>query len=215
MPLADALKFHMEFVVKGIAASQGSTGKDVVNVFHFRRTSNVNVWSKLAAEVAFQGTIGTALEAALNVSYSHVSTDNRCLEDNTDAYLTTAVGNPGAIAGDRFPPNVSAFLFFRTGLRGREFMGRKFLGPMSESDSTAPNADLWNAGAMTRLNALGTAILAGFTDANGNVWKPVVLSRLNSDFTVQPAFLATQDVTAVLVNKRIGRFKRRTVKSVY
>lgn len=215
MPIPDASKVHIEIVSKGKCTGQGSSAIDTVGVWHYRRTNSVNPPSKSAIQGAWQLTVGAALEAALNVTFTHVSTDTRFLEDPTDPYLTTAIGNAGAIAGDRFPPNVIAFMFFRTAYRGRAFQGKKFLSPMSESDSTAPNADLWNAGAMVRLNAIGAAHLAGFTDATGNIWKPVVVSRENSNFAVTPCIIASQDVTAVIVNKRLGRFKRRTVKSVY
>ena len=112
-------------------------------------------------------------------------------------------------------PDKTAFLYFKSVLRGRSYQGKKFLSPLSESDSTAGTADLFNAAAIVRLQAIANAHTAGFTDAGGNVWIPVVWSRFLSDMTVSPCVIVSSDVAQGLVNKRIGRFKRRQVSSVY
>ena len=86
---------------------------------------------------------------------------------------------------------------------------------MSESDTTGGTDDIWNAGALGRLGTIAAAILAGFTDANGNIWKPIVVSQKKSQLRNNPTTVTFADINQVLVNKRVGSMRHRRVTSVY
>lgn len=213
-PIPDANKYHFQVVMKGVMAAAGSTSVDTVSIFNFRRTSNVNPLSKTNINTAFQAGIGAAVAAAVNARWAATLNQIRCTDDATDAYgdfTSTAVG---AITGDSMASDDTAFLYLKTGIRGRAYNGRKFVGPMSESDSTT-NGDVFNSGCLTRLAAIGTAIVNGFTDSDGNVWKSQVLSVKYSVLDSNPTNVQAWDISSALVNHRIGTLLRRKVRSVY
>jgi len=102
------------------------------------------------------------------------------------------------------------------GIRGRGAHGSNHFGPLSESDTTTPDADILNAAAITRFSAIITAINATLTDGNGNIWVPVVLSRVKpAQYKSNPTNVVTFPISQMLLNKRIGRMKRRERGSVY
>jgi len=218
MPVTAAQLRTVEIVIKGLASAQGSDSQEVINVFHFRRTATTNDVVKGNVGTAFTTAVVTPLIAALNVTYGVSELYIRMLEDVTDAYhVHTVAGAPlaGAITGDRRKPSESAFLLLKTPYRGRSYRGSKRLGPMSESDTTAGTADLFNAACLTRLTTIADAIMAGFASSEGNNWVPVIWSRKQSDMTTVPATVQSYDLSQILVNKRIGSQKSRTVDSVY
>lgn len=215
MPVVAADLRHAEVVLRGLAAAKGSNAVQTVNLFHFRRLSTIVDVNKLNIITAFLTGIVAPIAALLNESWTGYQVDVRMLEDVTDPYLSAGTAAVGAITGDRISTEVSAYLLLRTPYRGRSYRGSKHLGPMSESDSTAATADLWNAGALTRLHDVADAIMAGLNTAEGNVWVPVIWSRRQSDMTTIPATIRSYDLSQILVNKRQGRMKRRQVKSVF
>lgn len=215
MPLADAAKIHVEAVVCGLMTAAGGISVPTINVFNFRRTTFVNVFSKGAFEAAFHTNIMAVIKAALNIRWTHTMTRVRCLNDADDPYQDTVYSGAGVITGDSLPSDQSAYLLLRTALRGRAARGNKHLGPMSESDTTT-TSDIFNAGALTRLAAIGTALVAGFTTGAPVVtYVPCVISRKNSQLKTNPTTVVANDIIQVLVNKRVGSMKRRKITSVY
>ncbi len=207
-----------EFVLNGTILAAGSNSIKTANIFHYRRTATVNPVSKVAMLAGFNTAIVTVVAAALNVSWRCDNWQVRMLEDVTDAYATALPGLggvAGAITGDRLPPYVAAFILMRTGLRGRQFRGSKFIGPMSESDTTLATADLWNAGAQGRLDAIATAVAAQFTDATPNTWQPCIVSKRHSNFLVVPATIASADVVSAVARHSLGHLKSRKIAPLY
>lgn len=215
MPVVDADLHTAEILVSGTIVSKGSTAVKTVNVFHYRRTATAIPVHKLNLCNVFDNTVGLAMTAAMNLGWTLDNTQVRFLEDPTDAYFLLANGIPGVITGDRFPPHVSAYLYMKTALRGRNYMGSKHFGPMSESDTSAATADIWNAGALGRLTDIATAIQAGLASAEGNNYVPCVVSKRLSDFSVTPCNIVSADVISILVNQRVGSMIRRKVKTLY
>lgn len=215
MPIPSSSIRHIEIQANGLVSAAGSNAKKSVSVFNFRRTATANPVSKANIESAFQTAIMIPITNALNVRYAQTFNTVRFIDDALDAPSQVTRAVAGAIAGDSLSTICMAFLLFRTGLRGKSYRGAKKLFPFSESDTTGATADLWNAGALGRLAAINTAILAGFTDANGNVWVPEIVSRKLSTLTSNPTTIVANDITSALVNKRIGRMTKREVISVY
>lgn len=215
MPVADTDKRTCEIVLAGVAAGKGSDPVNTFNVFQFRRTSSAPALSKTAIITAFTTAVGNVIAAAMNESWAMAYITARFMEDITDAPTQVIITTAGAITGDRLSCQNTVVVTLKTALRGRRYRGRKTFSPISESDTTAATADLINAAAITRFSAVGAAIVAGFTDAQGNVWVPCVCTKFGRDLTVTPAVIPSNDVVDYLLNKRIGRFRNRQVASQY
>lgn len=215
MPIPQTGLKTAEILIIGSAAAKGAGIVPTYNVFHFRRLATAIAPDKLAIEAAFQVAIGDLLTAALNESWTYVSNNVRFIEDVTDPYGTFANGDTGAITGNRLPPDNTAYLYFKSALRGKAYQGSKMISPLSESDTDAATADIWNAAAQTRLDNLAAAILGGFTDSTTNVWVPVVWSKSKSNMAVVPADTFTSDVISIAARRSIGRLKRRQPAYTY
>jgi hypothetical protein len=215
MPLPDNQLLVCEIVLRGNIAAGGSSPVKTNFIFHYRRLATANP-SNLG-NLYFQFNAGpmAAIVAALNARWTSSSVGLRWVNDATFQFFDVIVATPGAIAGDSLASDQAAYLLFRTGLRGRSNRGSKHLGPMSETDVTTPNDDIWNAGCLTRLAAINTALMAPLATAEGNNYVLTTLSRKNSILNANPTTVVTADVVAALVNKRTGSMVRRKTKSIY
>jgi len=201
-----------EIVLRGQIAAGGSDAINTAFVFHYRRNTVSVDPSKTALNTAFTAGPVVPIAAALNVSWEASLHDIRWVNDAEDPYLSVTATEVGAIAGDRLPSDDAVFLLFRTALRGRRFKGGKHLAPFSESDI---GNDILNAGAVTRCNAICTALGTPLTDSTGNTWNFTILSRFLSQLRTNPTTVVANDVTQLLVNQRIGTMLNRKVRSVY
>jgi hypothetical protein len=215
MPIPDTSKITIEVAMKGQIAAGGSNTVNTVNVFHFRRTTTTNPFVKADIDTAFQGTIVQLFGLAANNRWLQSANSVRAVDDADDLPTDFAHNVAGAVAGDSMTTIEAAYIRLRSGLRGKHYRGSKHFGPLSESDTTAGSEDIFNAGAITNWQNLADGILAGFTDSDGNIWVPVVLSRSLSQLIVNPTTVIAVDVTQATLNKRIGRLRRREAKSVY
>lgn len=203
---------NAEIVVKGTMATGGSNTVNVASVYHYRRIANVVNADKAALEAAFQAAVGAKLLLAMNARFTQSFTSVRWINDPMDQALDFAEAGVGAVAGEPQSSLDAAYLLLRTGFKGKSFRGSKHYAPLSEADSTL--GDTLNAAAIVRMTAIATALITPIVDATPNTWILQVYSRVLSQFVVLPSVVA-YDVTQILVNKRIGRMKRREVKSVY
>jgi len=201
-----------EIVMRGLIAAGGSNSVRTNFVFHYRRLAVSVDPTKAALDTIFTSTVAAPIAAALNVDWEASLHDIRWLNDATDSYLSTVATEVGAITGDRLQTFAAAYLLLRTGLRGRSYRGSKHFGPMSESDI---GDDVWNAGALTRLTTIATAMATTLTDSTGNQWKLTLLSRKFSQLAVNPTTVVTNDVTQILRRETIGTMRGRKVESVY
>lgn len=215
MPISPSLITNAELILNGTVASAGSSSRAVASVYHYKRTNTVNALSKSALQTAFLSACRSAITSALSVRYTGTNLSCRWLDDATDAPALVAETHPGGVAGDSMPLTNSAFLLFQTGLRGRSFRGSKHYFPIAESATTIATDDIFNAGMLTLLAAIGTALIANLTDANGNVWQPCVMSRTLSQLRRNPTTVIANPITAILVAKRVGIMRHRRVKPVY
>jgi len=211
MPIADSAKHVAEITVVGAAAAGGSNAKPSYNVFHFRRTTTSGTLAKAAIAAAFEASIGAAMEDALNVDYSATSVNIRMIDDADDMNTAVTVALAGAAAGERLPVHACVTIHLYTALRGQSYRGRKHFSPASEADTTD---DILVGAGLANWQALRDAILAGFTDSNGNIWVPVVVSPSLSQLSVNPTTVIRNDVTSCVLNKNIGSINRRKAATV-
>jgi hypothetical protein len=215
MPIPATSISTAEVRVYGNIASGGVTSKPTNWGFYFTRTSTVPAILKAQIDTAFQAAIMPDLGLALNVRWLQAYNTVRYLDDALDAPAQYNHAVAGAVAGDGMPSFCTAYLLLRTGLRGKSYRGSKHFAPLSESDTTIAGEDILNAAALTRFGAVKTDLLAGFTDASGNVWRLQIFSKTLSQILTNPTTVVVNTVNAILINKRIGRMKRREVKSSY
>jgi len=215
MPIPANQVTHAQVIVYGGRSSQGSTTINTVNIFNFRRTSVVNPLSKTDLDTIFQSTIGDKIVLALNNTWSQAYNTVRWLNDAQDPPVNFTHVNAGAVTGDSMSSVAAVSILYRTALRGRSYKGGNHFGPLSESNSTAGTADILNAGAITLFGAVITGLGTPLVDASGNTWLLSIVSRKLSTLHKNPTVVSANDVTNILLNKRIGRLIRREVRSVF
>jgi hypothetical protein len=180
--------------------------KSIVNVYDYYRTTTGGVPTKAQFATAFAAHPATDIQGLLSVSYITDFLDVRFLDDPLDPFLTAALAKNGTVAADSLPSVNNVTLQLKTGLRGPSYRGSKHFGPIAESDTTL---DGLTAGAITRWATFQTAYLAGFTDAGGFLWLPVVTSQKYSTFTLLTAIVVYTAVNATIVNPYLGIMRRR------
>jgi hypothetical protein len=211
----DAIRF-CEIVSKNFAVARGGGVKNFFNVYCFRRTTTTNVLNKTNIEGAFNTNVMGPILAFLNVDFTQVENTVRFFENPADAPVAVSRSGVGAISGDRLPDFNAAVIQLKTGTRGKNGRGSKHLGPIAESSTTG---DDLTSGAVTLATAVGTAIVAGFTDSDGNAWipgiKPAARIGLPWNYIFPlPTFFSWTDVGSFVVNKSLGTMKRRKIKTV-
>src|SRR6266404_1990910 len=215
MPIPASSISMAEIRVFGNIASGGVQTKPTNWGFYYKRTSTVPAILKAQIDTAFQAAVVVDLGLALNVRWLQAYNTIRYIDDAQDAPSQHNHAVAGAVAGDGMPSFNTAFLLFRTGLRGKSYRGSKHFAPLSEADTTIGTDDILNAAALTRFGTVKTDLLAGFTDASGNVWQLQVFAKTLSQILTNATTVVSNTVNAILINKRIGRMKRREVKSSY
>lgn len=209
IPAASMITF--EIAVKGTIATGGAEAKNVANIFHYRRvatTVDVNKGNLAAAFLV--GPLATIV-LALNARVSLTQIVVRCVDDATDAEASTTIAEVGAIVGDGLSNFNCATVRLKTAIRGRSGMGSKHFSPLSEGDG---DDDVLTGAGLTRWQAVRDALDDQIVDADGNVWKPCVLSRKLSQLATNPTTVVRNDVTSCILNKTYGTIKRRKVKTV-
>ena len=206
---------YVEIVSQAYAVARGGGVKNFFNIYHFRRTTTANPLVRANVQTAFQTAIMAPVLAALNVDYTQTGNTLRFFEDPTDAPITVSQTGVGAIAGDRLPDFSAVVVQLKTGVRGKAGRGSKHYGPIAESDTTG---DDLVTGSVTRFDAVGAAIVAGFTDSDGNIWVPGLkgAKRIGSpaQYIIAPTTTVWTDVTSSLLNKSLGTMRHRKIKTV-
>jgi hypothetical protein len=212
MPIAPNLIRVAEIVMRGVIGAGGGDSVKTNFVFHYRRTAVAVNANKAALEGAFNTAIAVPIAAALNERWEASLHDVRWVDDAEDPYTSIAATELGLIVGDSLSSFEAAYLLTRTALRGRFYRGSKHFSPLSESDV---GDDVWNAGCLTRLNTIATAMATPLVDSTTNTWNLCVLSRTKSQLKFNPTTVVANDVTQVIVRSNIGTMNSRKIRSIY
>jgi len=215
MSIPTTSMFDIEISMQGVAAAGGSNARNACFKFHYFRSVLSLPFNPANIEAAFNAAVVPPILAALNARYTQTFTTVRCINDATQLPYQMPRAGVGGVAGDSMPMQDTVYVLFRTGTRGKSYRGCKHFFPLSESDTTGPNADVLNAGAIALWATAITAMAGTFTDADGNVWRPEIYSKKLSQDRVNPTTIIATPVTALLLNKRIGRMRKRERVSVY
>jgi hypothetical protein len=204
-----------EVIHHGTVAAAGSNARVFDYVWHFRRLATTISPTEIAVNNAFMTNIGSVVMAALNVRATTSYTSTRFINDWTRRAVKTTDTTAGAITGDSMVMDDCAMLHFASAYRGQTGLGSKHLYPMSESDTTT-TGDIFNAACITKLTAIVTAALAGFTDATGNQWVMCIYSRkLSKPKQLPTASIITNDVVFGQCKKTVADMKHRRPIAVY
>lgn len=190
--------------------ARGGETKNIANVYNFRRTSSANPRVKSEVDAAFQTNIATPVLAAVNVDYTQTINTVRWLDDATDMAQAFTHANVGGVPGQRYDNFTAAFILLRT--TSRKTRGSKHYSPLAE---TTVNGDEIVAGDLPLFTAIRDAILAGFTDASGNVWQSTIVNTKNAIFGVNPTLFGDSLVVSAAARKTVGTMRRRRVRGVY
>lgn len=209
--MATPIPQHIEIVLRGNIAAGGSNSKPSFSVYHYRRTALTAPVVKANVATAFIAAVCVPLMAAMNAAYTAQGILIRVLDDALDPYNVNTYAGVGAIATDRMPCENAVKMGLVTLVRSRNFMGSKHYAPLSEADTTG---DILTGTGLANWQAVQAALLAGFTDSDGNVWVLEVVSKSLSVLDVNPTNIQSYDVVNVTLNKTIGVMRRRRVRSV-
>lgn len=192
---------HIELVHTGEIAAGGGNSEKSVNVWHYKRTAFVLTVSKAAVFNAWKAAIGDKIILALSERYVSQNVKIRIIDDPEDKFSLHSFTDPGAIAGESLPSHHCVLMNLKTATRGRYAQGRKFFSPIAEADH---EDDVMDASGIALWDTVKTAVLTGFTDATGNVWKSQIVSKFYSDLTTSPAYIESYEVNEVVVNKTLA-----------
>jgi len=206
----------IEAIVYGGMSAQGSSVIPTVTTFHYARAAVGVDPDKTAFDTAFQTAIVLPMADCLSVRWTQKWTTIRFIDDAENPPTTFVHTAPGTIAGDSMPAYNYVYMLMRTNLRGKKFRGNKKMGPIAEASTTAPTADLLNAGAIALFATFATAMLTPIVDSTTNSWSQVVLNRPPlSQLKSNPTVLRYNQITQIVTNKRISRLRRREGVPVY
>lgn len=211
MPLENAQKFVIELVHTGISGEGGSNTVPVQNVYHYARTTTAALIDKAGVFTAWKAAIGDKVILALNERYTSQNVQIRCINDAEERFSTHAFTDIGAIAGESIPMQNSVSILLRSATRGPWAKGAKRYGPISEVDTAD---DCLDASGIALFETVRAALLAGFTDALGNLWKPTVVSKTYSQLATNPTTVNHYPVVEALLNKNLGSMDGRKVRTV-
>lgn len=203
---------YVEIVSQAFAVARGSDQKNIFNIWHWRTAADAVSVNKSNIQAAFQTAIMTPMLAFLNVDYTQTANTVRFFDDALDAPIPFVQTGVGLVTGDRLETFIAAVVRLKSANKGKFARGNKHLGPVSESQSSG---DVLTSGAITLLTAIATAVGAGFTDSDGNLWLPIVKSsHAPAQYMTNPVTVVSFDVIAAVVNHTLGSMRRRKVKTV-
>lgn len=201
----------VEIVMHGISAADTPQAKPIDNVYHFIRNSTVLPIDKAEVQNAFQTAIGDIVLLALHSRYTQASNLVRWVNDALDLPQSFTETGVGALAGESLQDFTCAVVQMKSTLRGRNYRGSKHFSPLSE---LSVKGDVLAASGITLFTAVRVAILAGFTDASGNLWKPCILSTTLSQLRENPTTVIASQVVSCPLNTTLGTLRHRKVRTV-
>jgi hypothetical protein len=198
----------VRLVVRGSALATGETRtKQVFNVWDFSRPGTSGAPNKTNIKAAFKTAILTPLANCLSVSYVKNAIDVRFLDDYLDPYQTFVDGVNGAVTGDSAPSINNVLMQMRSTVRGGSYRGSKRFGPIAESHTLL---DYLNSTAIAVWATFQTAYLAGFTDSDGFVWLPTVVSARLSNLYIATPSIKNVAVSSTIVNVPLTKLTSRS-----
>lgn len=206
---ADVVQWNiLEARLQGAIEWEDTLLKPYVNVFHYHKFGGITTPNLGALADSMSGGLMAFFNGVFNVRMTDLLFSIRPLDDPTVPEQTQSVGaGAGTITGDPLSAALAAVITLGTGVRGRNFRGRKHIGGLSESFSTG--GDELNSTGLTALGALATNLAVSIDDGGGNQYQLCVLSSTLSQVNGTPPVFTGADVTTVTLNHILGTMRRR------
>lgn len=135
-----------------VACHGRAVDQAIVNVWHVTSISG----NEINIANGFVSSVVPALRVFLNDEY--MCDDVVVTNVTTLEQYTQSINQPGQNnAADMLPPQNAAVLSLKTGLAGKKYRGRSFIGPLSENDQIAGT---WNSTLLAAMDNLGDALMS-------------------------------------------------------
>lgn len=209
---------NVQLVITYTVPGLGTLTKSLHNVINYSTTTTPSpsfflLGSFLTKWVA---DVQTALRACLD--FSTIVAEYAVYDLNSPTlapYVTlpNLTGSYNASPGAPAPSHINAFAYLKTGHRGKGSWGGLHLGGLPKAGLTG---NLFDSTYQTLLDTLLPLIVGPMTDAQGNIWKAVILSRKKSSLVppgppvnvqadaVYASFSAWDDQVKSLKRRSIG-----------
>jgi len=207
---------YVEIISSGTSSSVGGSTKNIDNIYRFRRTTNGNPYNPVHVEAAFQTAIMIPVTNLLSAGYTQSGNSVRSIDDANEVPTMVPRALPGQIALPREPDYVCIRIRMRTALKGKSGRGAKSYSPIAVAHLLG---DTITGPCAVLCTAVIAALTAGFTDADGNLWIPVIVSKVQNKLPVgrydaNPTAIIANDVTGFVLNKSVGTMYRRKIRTV-
>lgn len=189
-----------------IMAAAGSNTRKILQTYYYNRNNTVLPLNKGNITAAFDANVNAPLLLAMTSRMSQEYVGIRFIEDYTDAEVQFTLAGVGALGTDSLPDGCTVTVELQTGLRGGSYRGWKRFAGAVEASTTG---DILTGAGLVLWQAVRDACLLTFTDADGNVWSPWVVSQKLSTLNAPVTNVVAYAVNAVVLNKNIGYMKRR------
>lgn len=183
----------------------------VVSVFHLKRVVNTNPFDPTNVAAVMGSWYDDFPATAQATQFQVDQTEARQLDDPTAATGVDPTNRIGQITGDLYASDAAVYIQLKSGLRGRSYFGSKHFAAPVEAQitggylNTATGQPIW---APIAAGILDLAV-TGVTDADGNVWKLIILSKQLSNLESSPATFTYAIPVSCPLNTRIGTMGRR------
>lgn len=207
---------YVNLVTVASTADEGAGSRPNLNVYAFHRISGSADPSKASINTAFQSAIQAKVLLALHEDYTQTANMIRFWDDYNDPYQTFTQSHQGAVTGERLPDYVAVTLQLKSAIRGRWGRGSKHYSPIAEADT---DGDVLTSGSIALFEDIRDALVAGFTDGDGNVWKSFIISLSGPNGSIiplppLPVTIKGNDVVSSIVNTRTAWMRRRKARLV-
>lgn len=201
----------LQVILKGVLTAAGGRATNISTTFWYRRSAIVIAPVKSAFKAAFLDGPYAAMLAAFNIGWANGSLDLRYFDDALDPTESFSLAGVGAIATDRAASFNAVYMLYRSGVRGRKYIGSKHFAAVNEIDTTG---DVLTGTGLTRWQALQTALAALLTDSTGNIWRPCNVTKQGSVYKKNPTSVVYNDVVSIALDLNLGTMLRRKVATV-
>jgi hypothetical protein len=195
-----------EIKMNARVTESGNLIRKVHNVFHYSVGATTTqppgvdlVWAQ------FNGSVVNQMLAVLSVDYFLDNGTVRLMDQHTNPEVVFPSSGVGAVSLPRLPLFNSVIVQLLSGLRGKNYQGRKFVGPIAQIHVTE---DQLNAAGQAAYTPVANAMLNTLT-VGGLACVPVVVAKSISQLTKDPVNIIGAQVTHTLLNNIVGSLRRR------
>ena len=175
-----------------------AAGVQIVNTFHVRQVSGLTNTVESDVATIFNASCKTPYLACLDDSYAmeriNVIKVSEGPPEGGDIVSTGA----GTLLGEALPFQDAAVLSIRTGVPGRRYRGRMYIGPLTENYQAS---GVLSGAYITLLTAFGNAMLGAFDTLDQFAW--VVWSEVGG-FSTKVNGVLYRTVTGTVRRRRPG-----------